>query len=293
MRIIFAVFSILVTLQLAAKDSDYYKNVRTGRSGDVFINGIPQVNQKRNYCVPACVSMIVRYYDSKINQKKLARLFSTSSKTGTLSSEIEDAFFNEPVLQEFELKKLYTLTEQDYASLMQFYESSAKNKHKKKRNTKDENSNVFDNLNPEVARRVFPSARPHLGALLQSICRTYIASGVPVMWAVAMNLDPAVSMKGGHMRIIVGFNEQNNKLKKILYRDPWGGVTKIKRVDFDDASTMTLELYAIIPKGYTPGYSDYKSKTVRNYGNVKPVIPGKIPSGPKKSASKIIHKGKI
>lgn len=267
MRIFFAVVSFLLMFQLCARDTQYYKNVKSVRGGDVFINGIPQVSQKRNYCVPACVSMIVRYFDDRINQKKLAKLFSTSSKTGTLSTDIEDAFFNETVLQDYELKKLYTLTEEDYASLMKFYESTAKNKRKKKHDSKAEEGNIFDNINPEVARRVFPSARPQLERILYSVCRTYIASGIPVMWAVAMNLDPAVKMKGGHMRIIVGFNEQNNKLKKILYRDPWGGASKIKRVDFDDASTMTMELYAIIPKGYTPGYSNYKTTYEKIHGH--------------------------
>lgn len=260
----FCIIACMLAFQVSARDSDFYKNVRFGRSGDVYIYGIPQVSQKRNYCVPACVSMITRYFDNKINQKKLAKLFSTSSKQGTVSSDIEDAFQTEAALQDFELKKIYSLTENEYTELMSLYESSSKHK-RKKRKTKDaEASCVFDDIDPDLARKLFPTARPELTKMLYSVCQKYIYSGVPIMWAVSMNLDPAVKMKGGHMRIIVGFNEQNNKIKRILYRDPWGGSTKIKRIDIDDAVTMTVELYAIVPKNYQIGMRKEKPNTIRN-----------------------------
>ena len=65
MRQLLLVVCSLLFFQLAARDSDYYKNVKSFRNGDIYITGIPQVNQKRNYCVPACVSMIVRYFDPR------------------------------------------------------------------------------------------------------------------------------------------------------------------------------------------------------------------------------------
>lgn len=250
---ILIVFLCLISCQLFARKNDYYKNVRVERPGNIFINGIPQVSQKRNYCVPASVSMILRYFDSRINQKKLAKLFSTTSEKGTMTVDMTDAFLNESVLRNFELKSLYVLTEKDYSALLSLYESSVSKKrakHKKRKND-DKECNLFDDLKPNVARKLFPAARPDLINTFRSVYSEYICSGIPVLWAVAMNLDPAVNMKGGHMRVIVGFNVQNKKIKKVLYRDPWGSA-KIKQVDFDDALTMTLELHAIVPESYTP-----------------------------------------
>lgn len=109
-------------------------------------------------------------------------------------------------------------------------------------------SNVFDNVNRDVAKKVFPSARPNLAVTMDILCTKYINAGVPILWSVAMNLDPNVKMKGGHMRIIVGYTRQNGRIRKILYRDPWGGNTKYKQVDFDDAQTMTMQIYVLQPK---------------------------------------------
>ena len=252
---IYTVVLCLLSLPLFARSDNFHNNVLVNRGGNVLIDGIPQVSQRRNYCVPASVSMIVRYFDKRINQKKLAKLFETSSKKGTFTAKMAEAFFNEPVLSNFELVNLYTLTEKEYSALMELYKSSVSEKRAKRKGKEDNEMerNVFDDIKPKEARKLFPSARTELNSIFRSVYTEYICSGIPVLWAVSMNLDPAVSMKGGHMRIIVGFNVQNKKIKRVLYRDPWGSV-KTKQVDLDDAVTMTMEMYAVVPKSYTQRY---------------------------------------
>ena len=133
-------------------------------------------------------------------------------------------------------------------------------------------------MNRETARKVFPQARPQLAAVMTGLCYKYINAGIPVLWSVAMNLDPAVKMKGGHMRLIVGYNRQNGKIKKILYRDPWGGSTKFKQVDFEDAQTMTMQLYVMYPADSAPNPATYyipkvKKATQKQLVKPKPCCP--------------------
>ena len=239
-------FSLVFCCALYARNNEPHKNVEIVKN-NVWIKKIPQVNQKRNYCVPACISMVVRYFDTRITQKQLGKLFDTDSKKGTVTEDFVEAFKNTSELQEFSLEKIYALSEKEYANMMQLYDSASKNKRKKSGKIK-ENSNIFDNVNRELARKVFPHARPQLEVVMNNLCYKYINSGIPVLWCVAMNLDPHVKMKGGHMRLIVGYNKQNGKIKKILYRDPWGGSTRYKQVDFEDAQTMTMQLYVLTPR---------------------------------------------
>ena len=82
MKRVLAVFLALVLpgVLLGDKALSYEKNVKTNRRGEIYISGIPQVSQKRNFCAPACISMVVRYFDNNLNQKKLAKLFMASKK---------------------------------------------------------------------------------------------------------------------------------------------------------------------------------------------------------------------
>ena len=68
------------------------------------------------------------------------------------------------------------------------------------------------------------------------------------MWSVSMNFDPNDRMDGGHMRIITGYAREDGKITKVIYRDPWGGREILKRMSFNDALTITREIYVIVPK---------------------------------------------
>lgn len=244
-KILCCTFVFFMLVSVSAKN-DYNRNVVRSKS-DVWIKRIPQVNAKRAYSVQAAVSMVVRYLNDKLNQKKMAPLYQLEAEKGVMTPEIEGLFQSDPVFREFKIKTLYKISEPEISRMMELYDSSSKRKRKSRKAPDEKTGNVFDTVNRETARRMFPTARPQMASLLRGVCYRYIDAGVPVLWSVAMNLDPAVKMKGGHMRLIVGYNEQNKKIKKIFYRDPWGGSTKIKQADFEDAQTMTMELHVITP----------------------------------------------
>ncbi|MCX6986481.1 MAG: hypothetical protein NT118_17305, partial [Lentisphaerae bacterium] len=51
--------------------------------------------------------------------------------------------------------------------------------------------------------------------------------------------------KGGHMRIISGYNKDKNE---IIYSDSWGKDHENKKMPMDDAWTITTGLYSFDPR---------------------------------------------
>jgi len=50
--------------------------------------------------------------------------------------------------------------------------------------------------------------------------------------------------KGGHMRLIIGYNTTTNE---ILFSDSWGARHALKRMPMDNACAMTTAMYYLEP----------------------------------------------
>ena len=124
-RFLLLLVAASVCLPLFARKNEFHKNVVEGKNGYIWIKGIPQVSQKRDYCVPACISMVVRYFDSKTTQKRLSGLFN-DAKMDSLTESYIESFANAHELQEFSLQKIYALSEKEYDHMMQLYHSASK-----------------------------------------------------------------------------------------------------------------------------------------------------------------------
>lgn len=234
----------------ASGAEDYSRNVKK-RKSEVFIDRIPQVSQKRNFCCPASTSMIIRYFDGRISQNRLAKLFSTSRKQGTFSREMLEEF-SKGRLKDYEIRRVYCLTNNEAMKMLDAYNNAEKASGRKRKSRKNKpivlGPDMFTQMNPAVARRVFPAQRQNLAKLMEECFTNCIDRGIPILWAVTMNFDPNDRMDGGHMRIITGYAKENGRITKVLYRDPWGGREIIKRMNFNDALTITIELHVITPK---------------------------------------------
>ena len=195
--------------------------------------------------------MIIRYFDGRISQKRLAKLCSTSRKQGTFTAEMLDEF-SKGRLKDYEIKRIYALTNGEAQRMLNAYNAANTKGSKKRKSGKNSqiklDGNMFSKMNPAVARRVIPGQRQQLAKLMTEAFANCIDKGIPLMWAVTMNLDPNDRMDGGHMRIITGYVKENNRITKVIYRDPWGGREILKRMSFNDALTITLELHVITPK---------------------------------------------
>ena len=81
------------------------------------------------------------------------------------------------------------------------------------------------------------------------IVREHIDKGVPVMWGLQIGMFPengqqARQSRGGHMRLIIGYNETK---KEIIFSDSWGAGHEKKRMAAPDASAATMGLYLLQP----------------------------------------------
>ena len=76
-----------------------------------------------------------------------------------------------------------------------------------------------------------------------------IQEGIPVIWCVMLGIMPeeklSLQSKGGHMRLIIGFNEKN---KEILYTDTWGIGHELKSMPIQYAWTITNRLLYLLPR---------------------------------------------
>ena len=89
---------------------------------------------------------------------------------------------------------------------------------------------------------------PEVKSILQMRVKENIDQGIPLVWSVVLGIVPEnpelPQARGGHMRIIVGYNPKTNE---ILYTDSWGAGHELKWMSAADAWTITMELIVITP----------------------------------------------
>lgn len=245
--------ALLTVISAAARPLSEEKRLRRvelKRNGEVIINYIPSIKAQRDYCVPASVEMVLRYYGARIKQKKLGRLFNSSHKGGTSHEALLNGF-NDKELREYECRKLYAITNQEVHELVTLHNNHpalSRAAKKKIQSGIKHNQYIFDLLDPEIAKKVSPQARKEFTEKFTQILKEYVAKGFPLLWSVAMNLDPYDRTTGGHMRVICGYKEVNNQITEVIYLDPWGNKRKFKRATRDETVMMTKGLMVILPK---------------------------------------------
>jgi len=244
--------SIICVLVLAlcagAKTPDELTRLRRVKrnGGAVTIQRIPAIEQKRNFCLPASVEMILRYYGAKVNQKDLGKIFHSSRSSGTYSDV--GKYFGSGKLADFKYTPLYTLSKDEYRSMIDTYQqylsaSARKKFHKQLQNGKS----AFDLINLRNCPAEFIETRQPAVQAMQNACKKYIDQGYPLLWSVAMNFDPNDRDTGFHARIIAGYQEKDGVITEIIYLDSWYGRRKFKRMPFTAAVLQTTKIAVIEP----------------------------------------------
>ena len=245
---------------------DLSKNVEVKRRNrkqgmEVCIEKIPHVNQRKNYCVPATCSMILRYLDQRYTQKELGRLFHSSFMNGTQTAAVYKAF-QQPEFSDFEIVSIYHLRTGEAAEMKAAYDAALndpsvtvkkvkKNKKNKRRSKNDDSGkgNFWEYFDRDMALKVFPSCRSQLRKQIEMLCREFIDAGIPVLWTVTMTLDPYTPSPDGHMRIINGYVVKDGQITHLHYRDSWRGQPGGHDMPVDNVIAMTKGLFAIVPRG--------------------------------------------
>jgi hypothetical protein len=202
---------------MTAKLSDLPLNVKKSDSGDVFINGIPMVDQgQKGYCVVATTQRLFEYYGIPADQHQIAQAAGTDAKSGTSSLTMAE------VLGKIDYRFKTHFKILGMSSNEQLVEVDA---HKM-----------------TVGKRVSE-------AQFSKEIRRYIDSGIPLLWGLDLGKypeEPPISKQasGGHMRMIIGYND---KAGYLLFSDSWGAGHEMKRMTVANAYSATHGLFAMLP----------------------------------------------
>ena len=229
--------------------------------GDVYIEGIPMVNQgQKGYCVPATISRVLRYFGLDVDMHALALDMETDVGGGTLIGNgfpTLDRVVAETGLDRVDNKKTESYDDEYIGRYNQAARVVGKPELLIDDFTVEEEQDgrpvklrhydwLVDAMEDEVKRlsRDYDAvgyARFRAG-VTSSVLR-----GFPLLWSVE-RLFPwdrkDESPGGGHMRLIVGYNLQTDE---ILYSDSWGSGHELKRARFAEAWRETDFLSCLQP----------------------------------------------
>lgn len=228
-----------------AKRNDLKSNVqREEESGDVWLS-IPMVDQgEKGYCVPATVARVFAYYGMDgVDQHALAQLCDSSGDDGTSCAAMQEAL--ESISRKFHIR-MQMLEGKNIDSVVMNYIADY-NKAAKK--LKRQQATPMDWIEVCRDKQVLLAARGNKKYVKKWFApiKKSIDVGVPVLWSVELGIFPeqgAQQPSGGHMRLIVGYNEEDGT---IYYSDSWGAGHEKKSMRADYAAAMTHYRYILRP----------------------------------------------
>lgn len=201
----------------SVKLSELPGNLTKSANGDVFIKGIPMVDQgPKGYCVVASAQRLFEYYGIPADQHQIAQVAGTDAKSGTNTIAMATALgkIDFRFKTRFKIHGMATT-----AGLAQ-----------------------VDVRNMEVGK-------PVSEAQFSKDIHRCIDEGIPLLWALQLGTypeEPSIAQQagGGHMRMIIGYNDKTGRL---LFSDSWGAGHELKRMALGDAYKATSGLFTISP----------------------------------------------
>lgn len=200
----------------AVKVSDLPKNVvRAG--DDVYIKGIPMVDQgPKGYCVVATTQRLLEYYGIPADQHQIAQVAESDAKIGTSSLAMSEALGK--IDYRFKTRfKIHAMGHEGH--LVQVDERKM------------------------TVGRDFPQSQ------FEKVIHKSIDDGIPLLWGLTLGEYPeeppiAVQQGGGHMRMIIGYNDAT---KRLIFTDSWGAGHEMKRMAMADAYKASHGLFTMTP----------------------------------------------
>lgn len=200
--------------------SDLPANLTRDAEGNVFIRNMPMVDQgNKGYCLPASTQRIFEYYGIGADMHQIAQVSEADPTKGTsamaMSKELDKIDFR------FKTRLMIIAMGAGGGQLTE---------------VKIEKDQYY--VGKPVDERKF----------VKNI-KTLIDDGIPLLWALQLgrypedpDLKPQTS--GGHMRIIIGYNE---KSEKIIFTDSWGVGHEFKTINTTHAYNASQGLFALKP----------------------------------------------
>ena len=232
--------------------ADGADGIAKAKSGDVYIAGIPMVDQgQKGYCAVAASERVLRYYGQNVDEHELGASAGSSAEEGTSGDAIYETVRTIGRRHGLSTYLVYGDLNKSKEEMVEVVlkEIETYNKFAKKMKK------------PEIAKRTYmrgyaidaQAAREAMEAdvlramklkntkfrVFQKALHDQVNMGVPILWAVTLGIFPEPDIpqaQGGHMRLIIGYND---KTKEIVYTDTWGAGHEYKRMSLEDAWVIT------------------------------------------------------
>jgi Peptidase_C39 like family len=191
-------------------------NVKTHSSGATYIDGIPMVDQgNKGYCTVAATQRLFEYYGIVCDMHQLAQIAGSDPEKGTSSLTINEEL---GAIDHLFKTRFECLALRHSTGLVELVD----------------NQYVGD---PVPENRFF------------GFIEKYVKEGIPLLWSLEVGVypeDPPLKNQsgGGHMRMIIGFDEAN---QKIVFSDSWGSGHEFKTMAKDDVFKATTGLFVMKP----------------------------------------------
>ena len=234
-------------------------NVVRDPRGDVFVDGIPMVDQgQKGYCAVAAAERVLRYYGVNVDEHELAVAAGSDAERGTGTRAMKESV--EAVGRKFRLATVVCYGDfekgareriEGIVDEVRAYNKAAKKLKKtaiaddvyvrREGNVTFYDPNAVDRaMDVEVRKemRVSGSQKSRYTKFMKDV-RDQVNKGIPLFWGVTLGIYPEPEIPqagGGHMRLIVGYND---KKREILYSDTWGAGHELKRMPADWAWTIS------------------------------------------------------
>lgn len=227
---------------------------------DIYIDGIPMVDQgKKAYCAAAAVARVLQGYGIEITMEDMVALAGSSDTKGTNVNDWEKALRQVASDHGLTLRTVSELTEScnPFSKQLYNYNAIAEIMGYSK-------VDVADYLQPELEDRKgfwedreYPVQR-NVMLVDDEKCAAFeenvigrIDESDPIFWRVTtgdiseQRVDTSENTvryyeRESHMRLIVGYNEARGE---VIYSDSWGEGHAHKRMDAQDALSITTGMY--------------------------------------------------
>ena len=219
------------------KKKDLKSITKKKKNGDTYIEGVPMVDQgAKHYCVAASIARIAQFYGRDLPMHEVAKLADTSSSDGTSVNQafraMKDA--SSKLKMRFKTLKLKSDVIKNYS------------KATKKRVSSPYLQYLYQNTSGSDVLKTITKKSRGLKSYRKLIKKS-IDAGKPIAWSMVCgvhNEKGSSGSIGGHMRILIGYNE---KTDEVIYSDSWGMGHEFKKWTTQEAYSVTNGIYEVSP----------------------------------------------
>ncbi len=239
----------------AAARAKVKAHVKKNADGDVWIDGVPMVDQgQKGYCAAATGERVLRYYGHDIDEHEIAQSAGTTALGGTSISDMVDTVKALGSKCRLGFSSVVSMVRNlgDIEKEVESYNKAAKGEDAPEISIDDYTTgnmihvgDMMAAMKPKVVKKMRMKDSRYKKFLAG--VKNQVDQGIPVFWGVMLGMFPEPGLPqtaGGHMRLIIGYNA---KTHEILYTDSWGSGHELKRMPEDWAFAITHEAFFLKP----------------------------------------------